>query len=159
MFPVSESKMKDAAAGVPPPGGVILKSLVELRTTPVGNPPGILTVWGLVLRTTGAPLTSPLTNWVVLVALFEIQKGLLLLAAIPHGLTSNGSSTGARPGMSESNVFTIYADPGAIVGTALGPFGLWAVSFGAANPITNMITARTPNTKLPIRFPHLIELI
>jgi hypothetical protein len=40
----------------------------------------------------------------VLVPLFEIQKGLLLLSAIHHGFTSNGSSTGASPGISESNV-------------------------------------------------------
>ena len=98
MFPVSETKIKDAAAGVPPPGGVIWKSLVELRTTPVGNPPGIFIVCGLELRTNGEPATSPLSNWAVLVPLFETQNGLLALAAIPHGFTSNGSSTGAKPG-------------------------------------------------------------
>jgi hypothetical protein len=45
MLPVSEAKMKFAAAGVPPPGGVILKSVVEpLRTAPVGSEPGIVIV-------------------------------------------------------------------------------------------------------------------
>src|ERR1044071_4551095 len=116
-------------------------------------------VCGLALRTTGAPPTSPLTNWVVLVPLFTIQNGLLLLAAIPHGFTRSGSSTGAIPGISESNVFRIYADPGAIFGTSVGPFGLWAVSLGAANPITKMIIARNPKAKPPIRFAQFIELM
>src|SRR5437660_3510032 len=93
--------MKLALAGVPPPGGAIWKSLVKLLTAPVGREPGMVTVCGLALRTTGAPLTSPRTSWVVLVPLLTIQKGLLADAVIPHGFTISGSRIAARPGASE----------------------------------------------------------
>src|SRR5207247_2129201 len=90
-----------AAAGLPPPGGAIWKSLVELPTTPVGNPNGMLIVCGLGLRITGAPPTSPRTSWVVLVELLTIQNGLVPRTAMPHGFTRSGSSIGASPGISE----------------------------------------------------------
>src|SRR5438046_1590660 len=90
MFPVMESKMKLAAAGMPPPGGVIWKSIVVFATTPVGRPPGMFTVDGLGLSTTGVPLTSPLISWVVVVPLFATQKGLVPRTVIPHGFTSSG---------------------------------------------------------------------
>src|SRR5438045_2674565 len=88
MFPVKEEKMKFAAAGAPPPGGMIWKSFVEFATAPVGSPPGITTVCGLGLSTTGAPPTSPRISWVVLVPLFTTQKGLLPRDVIPHGFTN-----------------------------------------------------------------------
>jgi hypothetical protein len=58
-------------------------------------------VCGLAFKTNGLPPTSPRTSCVVLVPLLEIQKGLDAVFEIPHGLTSNGSSTGATPGESE----------------------------------------------------------
>src|SRR3989440_4652652 len=101
MFPVSEAKRKFAPHGAlaQVPGRT---NSVEtgLATVPVGNPPGIVTVCGLALRTTGAPPTSPRISWVVLVPLFATQNGLEAVAVMPHGLTSNGSSTGANPGES-----------------------------------------------------------
>src|SRR5437588_3616053 len=118
MVPVIESKMKREAPSTPPPGGGIWKSLVELPTAPVGRPPGMLIVCGLALRTTGAPPTSPFTSCVVLVPLLAIQKGLVPLNVIPQQFTSNGSRTGASPGISEINVVSRYADPGGIGGTA-----------------------------------------
>src|SRR5690242_20650277 len=101
MLPVIESKMNAAAAGVPPPGGVIWKSVVELPTAPVGRPPGILIVCGLGLRVTGAPPTSPRTSCAVLVPLLATQNGLVPRNVRPHGFTSSGSRTGAKPGTSE----------------------------------------------------------
>jgi hypothetical protein len=106
MLPVIDAKMNwagvGAGVGVGEGGGVITKSDVPFLTTPVGRPPGMVIVCGLVFSTTGAPPTSPFINCVVLVPALETQKGLAELAAIPHGLTSSGSSTGANPGMSES---------------------------------------------------------
>src|SRR2546423_15215520 len=101
MFPVSEAKRKFAPHGAlaHAPGRT---NSVEtgLATVPVGNPPGIVTVCGLAFRTTGAPPTSPRMSWVVLVPLFAAPNGLQAVAVMPHGLTSNGSSTGAKPGES-----------------------------------------------------------
>src|SRR5438445_342095 len=100
MLPVIESKIKRAGPGLQP-GGVKTKSEVVLATAPVGRLPGMVIVCGLVLSTTGAPPTSPRTSCTVLVLLLTIQKGLLAVAVTPHGLTSSGSRTGARPGTSE----------------------------------------------------------
>src|SRR5688572_21638321 len=103
MFPVIEAKRKfaphGAAAHAP---GRINSVATGFATVPVGRPPGMVMVCGLGLRTTGAPLTSPRINWVVLVPLFATQNGLEPVFEIPHGLTSSGSSTGASPGESES---------------------------------------------------------
>src|SRR5207248_10022044 len=92
MLPVSESKIKTAEPALPP-GGVKLKSLVELNTVPVGKPPGIVIVCGLELSTTGLPATSPRKSCTVLVPLFAIQNGLDDVFAMPHGLTIKGSRT------------------------------------------------------------------
>ena len=59
----------------------------------------------LPLRTTGAPPTSPRMSWVVLVPLLETQKGLEAVIDMPQGLTSNGSRTKPKPGMSEIKFF------------------------------------------------------
>src|SRR3954467_7932083 len=102
MLPVIEAKRKFAPQGAlaQAPGRT---NSVEtgLATVPVGRPPGIVTVCGLALRTTGAPPTSPRMSCVVLVPLLATQKGLLAVNVMPQGLTSSGSRTGARPGMSE----------------------------------------------------------
>src|SRR3954468_7653052 len=101
MLPVIEAKRKFAPQGAlaQAPGRT---NSVEtgLETVPVGNPPGMVTVCGFALRTTGAPPTSPRMSCVVLVPLFATQNGLEGVAVMPHGLTSNGSSTGANPGES-----------------------------------------------------------
>src|SRR2546423_2045360 len=119
MLPVIEAKRKFAPHGAlaQAPGRT---NSVEtgLATVPVGKPPGIVTVCGLALRTTGAPPTSPRMSCAVLVPLLATQKGLLAVIEMPHGLTMSGSSTGARPAMSEMRLVCRYAEPGAIVGTA-----------------------------------------
>src|SRR3954469_8083067 len=95
MLPVIEAKRKRAEQGAEAHAPGSTKSVVEgLETVPVGKPPGIVTVCGLALRTTGAPPTSPRMSCVVLVALLATQKGLLLVIEMPHGLTRSGSSTG-----------------------------------------------------------------
>jgi hypothetical protein len=106
MLPVIESKMKSEAAGVPPPGGVSLNSVVVLPTVPVGRPPGMVMVCVPALSVTGAPPTSPVMSCVVLVPLLATQKGLVFLKVMPHGLTRSGSRTGAKPGMSEMSCVT-----------------------------------------------------
>src|SRR5438046_1500612 len=105
MLPVSEAKRNRAAQGGAAHAPGSTKSVVEaLATVPVGSPPGIVIVCGLVLSTTGAPPTSPLISCAMLVPLLAIQNGLLLDMEMPHGLTNSGSSTGAKPGISESKV-------------------------------------------------------
>src|SRR6185295_19844388 len=103
MLPVMDENRKFAPHGALAQAPGRTKSVaVGFATVPVGSPPGIVTVCGLVFSTTGVPAGwSPRISCVVLVPLLEIQKGLLAVAVMPHGLTSNGSSTGARPGMSE----------------------------------------------------------
>src|SRR3954465_4208644 len=100
MLPVIEAKGKFAPHGalaqVP---GRTNSVATGLATVPVGRPPGIVTVGMPALRTTGAPDgTSPRMSCVVLVPLLATQKGLLAVIEMPHGFTSSGSSTGARPG-------------------------------------------------------------
>src|ERR1700754_2453280 len=102
MLPVMEAKRKCAPHGAraQEPGRT---NSVEtgLETVPVGRPPGIVTVCGLALRTTGEPDgTSPRMSCVVLVPLLATQKGLDPVIEMPQGLTRSGSSTGAKPGMS-----------------------------------------------------------
>src|SRR5215218_11280553 len=101
MLPVIEAKRKlaphGAAAHAP---GRTNSAATGLATVPVGRPPGIVTVGMPALRTTGAPPTSPRMSCVVLVPLLATQKGLLAVSEMPHGLTSSGSRTGARPGTS-----------------------------------------------------------
>src|SRR5215212_6677257 len=98
MFPVIEAKRKfaphGAAAHAP---GRTNSAATGFATVPVGSPPGIVTVCGFGFKTTGAPPTSPRISCVVLVPLFATQNGLEAVAVIPHGLTSNGSRTGAKP--------------------------------------------------------------
>src|SRR4051812_8342479 len=160
MFPVIDAKRKFAPHGaLAHAPGKTNSVATGFATVPVGSPPGIVTVGMLGFSTTGAPPTSPRISWVVLVPLFATQNGLEAVAVMPHGLTSNGSSTGANPGESVIRFVWRYADPGAITGMSVGPVGLCAVSLGAANPSTNMITARNPNTKLPIRFAQFIDLM
>jgi hypothetical protein len=102
MFPVIEAKRKRATHGGEAQAPGRTKSVAEgLATVPVGKPPGIVTVGMLAFSTTGAPLTSPRMSCDVLVPLLAIQKGLLAVIEMPQGLMSSGSSTGARPGMSE----------------------------------------------------------
>src|SRR3954471_10914256 len=129
MLPVMEAKRKFAPHGAlaQAPGRT---NSVEtgLETVPVGSPPGMVTVCGLALSTTGAPPTSPRMSCVVLVPLLATQKGLLAVIEMPHGLTRSGSSTGARPAMSETRFFWRYAEPGAMTGMA----GLWPPSSAAA---------------------------
>src|SRR4051812_11471137 len=122
MLPVIEAKRKFARQGALAQGPGRTNSVATgLVTVPVGKPPGMVTVCGLALSTTGEPDgTSPRTSCVVLVPLLATQKGLLAVAVIPQGFTSSGSSTGARPGMSEINVVSRYAEPGAITGKLSG---------------------------------------
>src|SRR3954469_17112895 len=103
MFPVIDANRKFAPQGALAQAPGRTNSVATgLATVPVGRPPGIVTVCGLALRTTGAPDgTSPRMSCVVLVPLLATQKGLLPVSVMPHGLTRSGSSTGARPGMSE----------------------------------------------------------
>src|SRR6185436_9528426 len=100
MFPVIEAKRKFAPHGaLAHAPGRTNSAATGFATGPVGNPPGIVTVCGLEFKTTGAPLgTSPRMSWVVLVPLFATQNGLEAVRVMPHGLTSNGSRTGANPG-------------------------------------------------------------
>src|SRR2546423_7537930 len=122
MFPVIEAKRKFALHGgeTAAHGSGRAKSIAGagFATVPVGSPglPGMVMVCGAALRTTGAPPTSPRMSCDVLVPLLATQKGLLELIEMPQGLTSSGSSTGARPGMSERRLVCRYADPGAIFG-------------------------------------------
>src|ERR1041384_1288068 len=105
MLPVIEAKRKFAPHGALAHAPGRMKSVATgLATVPVGRPglPGIVTVCGLALSTTGAPPTSPFINCVVLVPLLATQNGLLAVIEMPHGLTSSGSSTGARPATSET---------------------------------------------------------
>src|ERR1044072_4578333 len=107
MFPVIESNMKFAAAGEPPPGGVIWKSDVEFPTVAVGRPPGILTVCGVALRRiVPAPFGSMMVC-VVLVLLLATHEALVPRTVNPQGLTSSGSRTGASPGISDSRVVSL----------------------------------------------------
>src|SRR4051795_13459913 len=88
MLPVIEANRKFAPHGTlaQAPGRT---NSVEtgLETVPVGSPPGIVTVCGLALSTTGAPPTSPRMSCVVLVPLLATQKGLLPVIEMPQGLT------------------------------------------------------------------------
>src|ERR1043166_9106246 len=94
MLPVIDAKRNNALQGGEAHGPGSTKSVAEgLATVPVGRPPGIDTVCGLALRTTGAPPTSPRMSCVVLVPLLATQKGLLTVAVMPQGLTISGSST------------------------------------------------------------------
>src|SRR5256714_5736861 len=133
MFPVSEAKRKFAPHGALAQAPGRMNSVATgLATVPVGNPPGIVTVCGLALSTTGEPDgTSPRMSCVVLVPLLETQKGLLEVAVMPHGLTRSGSSTGANPGMSVTRFVCRYADPGAITGilSCETPVGCCAETF------------------------------
>src|SRR5215216_6761361 len=102
MLPVIEAKRKFAPTGALAHAPGRTNSVATgLATVPVGNPPGMVTVGMPGLRTTGAPPTSPRMSCVVLVPLLATQKGLLPVSEMPHGLTSSGSRTGARPGVSE----------------------------------------------------------
>jgi hypothetical protein len=103
MLPVIEANRKFAPHGALAHAPGKTKSVaVGFATVPVGSPPGMVMVWGLAFRTTGLPAGwSPRMSCVVLVPLLEIQKGLLAVAEMPHGLTRRGSSTGAKPGRSE----------------------------------------------------------
>src|SRR5687767_7786498 len=103
MLPVIEAKRKLAPHGAAAQGpGRTNSPATGLATVPVGRPPGMVTVCGLGLSVTGAPGgTSPRMSCVVLVPLLVTQKGLLAVSESPHGLTSSGSRTGARPGTSE----------------------------------------------------------
>src|SRR4051812_41036934 len=102
MLPVMEAKRKFAPQGALAQAPGRTNSVATgLATVPVGRPPGIVTVDMPTLRTTGAPATSPRMSCVVLVPLLATQKGLLAVAVIPQGFTRSGSSTGARPGMSD----------------------------------------------------------
>src|SRR6185436_1843544 len=118
MLPVIEAKRKLAPHGALAQAPGRTNSVATgLETVPVGRVPGMVTVCGLALSTTGAPDgTSPRMSWVVLVPLLATQKGLLPVIEMPQGLTSNGSRTGASPGESESKLVWRYAEPGAIIG-------------------------------------------
>src|SRR6185436_10523070 len=102
MLPVIEAKRKFAPQGALAQAPGRTNSVATgLETVPVGSPPGMVTVGMLALSTTGAPDgTSPRMSCVVLVPLLATQKGLLPVSEMPQGLTSSGSSTGARPGTS-----------------------------------------------------------
>ena len=104
MLPVSDANRNRATHGALAHAPGRMKSGVEFATVPVGKLPEMVIVCGLPFKTTGVPPTSPRINWLVLVPLFATQNGLELLIEMPHGFTRSGSSTGARPGMSESNV-------------------------------------------------------
>src|ERR1044072_3433639 len=120
MLPVIEAKRKLAPHGAEAQAPGRTNSVATgLETLPVGSRPGIVTVCGLALRTTGAPDgTSPRMSCVVLVPLLDIQKGLLPVREMPQGLTRSGSSTGARPGTSERRFVCREAEPGAMRGLA-----------------------------------------
>ena len=102
MFPVSDAKRNIALQGGEAHAPGRTKSVAKgLATVPVGRLPEIVTVCGAALRTTGAPLTSPRMSCALPVPLLATQKGLLAVIEMPQGLMSSGSSTGAKPGMSE----------------------------------------------------------
>src|ERR1043166_7713387 len=109
MFPVIEAKRKFAPHGALAHAPGRTNSVATgFETVPVGNPPGMVTVCGLGLRTRGAPDgTSPRMSWVVLVPLLETQNGLDPVSDMPQGLTSKGSSTNPKPGMSEIKCFSM----------------------------------------------------
>src|ERR1041385_8339234 len=66
MFPVSEANRKFAPHGALAQAPGRTNSVATgFETAPVGKPPGMVTVCGLVLSTTGAPPTSPRISWVV----------------------------------------------------------------------------------------------
>src|SRR6185369_14726500 len=94
MLPVIEAKRKFAPhGGAAQAPGRTNSVATGLKTVPVGNPPGIVTVEGLAFSTTGLPEgTSPRMSRVVLVPLFATQNGLEAVAVIPQGLTKSGSS-------------------------------------------------------------------
>jgi hypothetical protein len=63
MLPVIEAKRKFAPQGaLAQAPGSTNSVATALATAPVGNPPGMVMVWGLGFSTTGAPLTSPLMS-------------------------------------------------------------------------------------------------
>src|ERR1044072_8472930 len=76
MLPVIEAKRKFAPHGALAHAPGRTNSVATgLETVPVGSPPGIVTVCGLALRTTGEPDgTSPRMSCVVLVPLLATQK-------------------------------------------------------------------------------------
>src|SRR5215211_2848948 len=105
MLPVIEEKRKFAPHGALAQAPGSTNSVATgLATVPGGLPTGMVTVGMPGLSTTGAPPTSPRMSCVVLVPLLATQKGLLAVREMPHGLTSSGSRTGARPGVSEMSV-------------------------------------------------------
>src|SRR6185295_1604112 len=130
MFPVIEAKRKFAPHGADAQAPGRTKSAATgFATVPVGRPPGMVTVWGDAFRTNGAPLgTSPRSSCVVLVPLLATQNGLEAVWDMPHGLTSKGSSTGARPGISDIRFVWRYAEPGGMTGM----FGSWPSGFTGA---------------------------
>jgi hypothetical protein len=90
MLPVIEAKMK-AAGQDATAHGVTAKSVVELPTTPVGSPPGIVTSERPGFFTSGLPATSPRKRLELLVPLLATQNGLVPRNAIPHGFIRSGS--------------------------------------------------------------------
>src|SRR6185369_9240755 len=104
MLPVIEAKRKFAPHGALAHAPGRTNSVdTGLATVPVGSPPGIVTVCGLVLSVKGAPDgTSPRMSCVVLVPLLATHNGLLAVIEIPHGLTRSGSVTKAKPAESET---------------------------------------------------------
>ncbi len=86
MLPVMEAKRKFAPHGAAAHAPGRTKSVATgLATVPVGKPPGMVTVCGFALSTTGAPPTSPRMSCVVLVPLLATQKGLSRSARFPTG--------------------------------------------------------------------------
>src|ERR1044072_6462214 len=79
MLPVMEAKRKFAPHGAAAQGpGRTNSAAAGVATGPVGRPPGMCTVCGLGLSTTGPALgVSPRMSCVLLVPLLATQKGLL----------------------------------------------------------------------------------
>src|SRR5262245_52114546 len=94
MCPVFEAKMNSACPCAVPDRTT--KSVVGLKTCPVGAPPGMLTVSGNL--TNAEPLTSPVYRVLTPVPPAETQKApVVALSETPRALTRAGSWMRATP--------------------------------------------------------------
>jgi hypothetical protein len=104
-------------------------------------------------ETSGLPLKSPVNKAEVLVPLLATQNGLVAVALMPHGLTSNGFIRNARPGESETRLVCRYALPGAGVGKAAGSIDVafWATVGGALSKVSKTMPRTSVINNAPKR--------
>ena len=84
-----------------------LKSVLGLKTWPVGSPLGMPTTRDA--GSSGLPAIAPLYRVVLSVPLSETQIGVVGPAAMPHGFTRLGSVLRATPGISDSRFVCRYS--------------------------------------------------